>query len=106
MILFFHAFSSPFQAYVGEDALSSAPPKFGTPVKMHMQRVAIDSHVSLFGNLKTLFYPIQLPGVSELRPYKRWGGGVIKIVVGRATSSTLRSNDVKDPCHTPVYPNN
>lgn len=55
-ILFFYAFSSPFKAYVGEDALSSAPPKFGTRVKMHMQRVAIDSHVSLFGNLKTLFY--------------------------------------------------
>jgi hypothetical protein len=54
-VLFFYAFSSPFKAYVGEDTLSSAP-KFGTRVKMHMQRVAIDSHVSLFGDLKTLFY--------------------------------------------------
>ncbi len=55
-IFFFYVFSSPFKAYVGEDTLSSAPPKFGTLVKMHMQRVGIDSDVIPFGNLKALLY--------------------------------------------------
>jgi hypothetical protein len=47
-------------------------------------------------------YPIQLPGAIESRPYKKWGGGVIKIVVGRATSSTLRSNRLKIP-YLPIF---